>query len=146
MHIRTMTIADYDQVCALWLVTPHMGLNTLDDSREGIARYLARNPDTCFVAELDGTVIGAVLGGHDGRRGFLYHVAVAQSAWRQGVGTALVEAAVAALAREGIRKVALVVKAGNVGGGLFWDALGFAERSDLAYRDRVLTALPIIVT
>lgn len=69
MQIRTMTIQDYEQVYALWLSTPGMGLNDKDDSPEGIARYLQRNPTTCFVAEENGVVIGALLSGHGGRRG-----------------------------------------------------------------------------
>jgi len=74
--IRPMTIADYDQLHALWLSTPGMGLNDLDDSREGIARFIARNPRTSFVAEQDGRLIGAIMCGHDGRRGYIYHTCV----------------------------------------------------------------------
>ena len=83
-----------------------MGLNTIDDSREGIARYLKRNPNTCFVSEHDRTITGAILAGHDGRRGYIYHTAVNPAYRRQGIGTALVNAALHALANEGIIKVA----------------------------------------
>lgn len=71
MTIRQMQINDYEAVYQLWQKTPGMGLNTTDDSREGIAAYLNRNPKTCFVAEEAGRVIGAILAGHDGRRGYL---------------------------------------------------------------------------
>ena len=83
MHIRLMIPADYPQVYALWRSTPGMGLNNLDDSEEGITRYLQRNPTTCFVAEEAGALIGTVLSGHDGRRAFIYHLAVAAPYRRQ---------------------------------------------------------------
>ena len=70
MEIRKMTADDYDGVYRLWLDTPGMGLNNLDDSREGIERYLRRNPGTCFVAQKEGRIVGAIMSGHDGRRGF----------------------------------------------------------------------------
>lgn len=69
MQIRLMTISDYNQVYELWINTPGMGLNNLDDSKEGIDRYLKRNPSTCFVAEDEGKIIGVIMSGHDGRRG-----------------------------------------------------------------------------
>lgn len=77
MKIRLMNIEDYEQIYSLWVNTPGMGLNNLDDSREGIERYLKRNPNTCFVAEEKGTIIGVIISGHDGRRGFIYHTTVA---------------------------------------------------------------------
>ena len=90
MTIRAMHMEDYDAVYALWLESTGMGLNDYDDSREGIGRYLRRNPESCFVAEDDGAIVGAVLAGHDGRRGHLNHLAVAPERRRQGLGRALV--------------------------------------------------------
>ena len=90
MNIRIMTISDYEKVYSLWLGTPNMGLNNLDDSKEGIAKYLSRNPNTCFVAEKNNEIVGAILAGHDGRRGLIHHTAVAESEQRQGVGEKLV--------------------------------------------------------
>ena len=75
--VRRMTTEDYEPVYQLWMNTPGMGLNTTDDSRDGIERYLRRNPATCFVAEIDGKIVGVILAGHDGRRGYIYHTAVA---------------------------------------------------------------------
>lgn len=98
--IRIMTPDDYDAVHACWMACTGMGLNTIDDSREGIARYLKRNPNTCFVSEHDGTITGAILAGHDGRRGYIYHAAVNPAYRHQGIGTALVNAALHALANE----------------------------------------------
>ena len=146
MTIRNMTIDDYDKVYALWMGTPGMGLNNLDDSRAGIAKYLARNPGTCFVAEEDGAVIGVILSGHDGRRGFIHHTAVEQSRQRRGVGEELLSAAMDALKSEGIHKVALVVFARNLKGNAFWEKRGFTIREDLIYRNRAITELERIDT
>ena len=141
MKIRNMVIEDYNQVYTLWLSVPGMGLSTQDDSEEGISRYLARNPSTCFVAEKNGSIIGAVLCGHDGRRGCLQHLAVAECERFQGIGKALVSAAIDALKQEGIPKVNLVAFANNIEGNAFWEKLGFTTRSDLVYRDKTLTNL-----
>ena len=138
MTIRAMHMEDYDAVYALWLESTGMGLNDYDDSREGIGRYLRRNPESCFVAEDDGAIVGAVLAGHDGRRGHLNHLAVAPERRRQGLGRALVATALAALRRQGIAKVNLTVFAANDEGNAFWEKLGFTTRPDLTYRNRVL--------
>lgn len=133
--LARMTMADYPAVHELWLATPGMGLNNLDDSAEGMARYLARNPQTCLVARAGQELLGVILAGHDGRRGFIYHLAVRPSARRRGIGTRLVAAALAGLKAEGITKVACVVFAGNTAGNSFWQAQGFGPRPDLCYRD-----------
>lgn len=146
MQIIPMTIEDYDAVYDLWLHTPGMGLNTADDSREGIAAYLRRNPTTCFTAKEGDRLLGAILAGHDGRRGYISHTAVREDAQRQGIGTALVEAVLEALQDEGIRKVALVVFARNERGNAFWEKLGFTGRDDLVYRNKVLAELVRIDT
>ena len=144
--IRPMTISDYDALHALWLATPGMGLNTTDDSREGIAKYLARNPHTCFVAEQGGQLTGAIMAGHDGRRGFIHHTCVRADRQGQGIGRTLVEAALDALQAEGIHKVALVVFDRNEKGNAFWETMGFTTREDLVYRNRALTELVRIGT
>jgi len=141
VKIRTMTISDYDQVYSLWRSTPGMGLNDIDDSIEGINKYLARNPNTCFVAEREGKIVGVILAGHDGRRGFIYHTAVAREQQHQGIGSLLVNVAMEALKREGISKVALVVFERNEKGNTFWEKQGFTVRSDLVYRNKVITKL-----
>ena len=136
--IRVMTAADYDGVYDLWIHTPGMGLNASDDSREGIERYLRRNPTTSFVAECDDRIVGAIMAGHDGRRGWLYHTAVHPDFRRQGIGERLVDSAVEALEKEGILKAALVVFERNELGNAFWESIGFSERSDLVYRNRAI--------
>ena len=141
MRIRVMTPDDYDRVYALWMSCKNMGFNDVDDSREGIGRYLRRNPTTCFVAEVDGALAGVILAGHDGRRGFVHHMAVGEEYRRQGVGAALVERALSALRAEDISKVALLVFRYNEAGNAFWEKMGFALREDLNYRNRALVEL-----
>ena len=136
MNIRLLTEADHPAVYALWLRTPGMGLKDLDDGPEGFSRYLKRNPTTCFAAEQDGVVVGTLMAGHDGRRGSMHHLAVDAAYRNQGIGTALVEAAMAALEREGIHKVNLVVFARNAMGNAFWEARGFSRRDDIVIRDK----------
>lgn len=146
MIIRRMTIDDYDNIYSLWVNTPGMGLNDIDDSRAGIEKYLMRNPDTCFVAEEDNTIIGVIMCGNDGRRGYIHHTAVAVSGRNKGVGTALVDAALDALRKKGITKVALVVFSKNELGNVFWEKRGFSVREDLVYRNKLISKLTRIDT
>lgn len=134
--IRIMNISDYEKVYDLWLHTTGMGLNKTDDSREGIEKYLLRNPNTCFVAEEDGEIIGVIMSGHDGRRGFIHHTAVKAEYRGQGIGKKLVDSALKALEGEGIHKVALVAFETNVSGNAFWEHIGFTGREDLVYRNK----------
>jgi len=134
-----MTIEDYDDVYALWISTPGMGLNNLDDSREGISKYLKRNPSTCFIARDNNQLVGVILSGHDGRRGFIHHTAVKEDQREKGIGKRLVEKAIDALREEGINKVAFVVFKKNEIGNAFWEKLGFEQRGDLNYRNKVIT-------
>lgn len=141
MKIRIMTIADYDAVYALWLSCRGIGLNDLDDSREGIERFLKRNPDTCFVAEDGRNTVGVIISGNDGRRGYIYHTAVNPEFRRKGIARALVNAALEALHDLGINKTALVVFERNADGNAFWESIGFTERNDLVYRNKALTEI-----
>ncbi len=138
MLVRKMTIGDYEKVYKLWLDTSGIGLNNSDDSRDGINKYLLRNPDTCFVAEKDGDIIGVILSGHDGRRGFIHHMAVAENEQRKGIGTTLLNAVTESLEKEGIRKIALVVFGSNLKGNGFWEKQGFTPREDLVYRNKAI--------
>ena len=141
MIIRTMTIDDYDQVWHLWSEIKGFGIRTLDDSREGVEKFLKRNPSTSVVAEEDGMVIGAILCGHDGRRGYIHHTAVAVQARRKGIAAGLVSHAMEALKREGIHKVALVAFERNLEGNAFWESQGFSVRKDLVYRNKNISEL-----
>ena len=146
VNIRVMTINDYDGVYDLWINTPGMGLNTTDDSREGIAKYLRRNPTTSFVAECEGTIIGVIMAGHDGRRGYIHHTAVLPTYRNQGIAKKLVDSAMSALDEEGINKVALVAFKKNELGNSFWENRGFTDRDDLVYRNKNIHALDRIDT
>ena len=144
--IRVMTIDDYDEVYALWLSPPGMGLNTTDDSKEGIARYLKRNPSTSFVAVCDGRIVGVIMAGHDGRRGYIYHTAVLNEYRNRGIATKRVENTMKALENEGINKAALVAFERNTVGNDFWESIGFTVRDDLVYRNKNIRALDRIDT
>ena len=146
MNIRKMVIDDYDEVYALWTSCTGVGLNDLDDSKEGIDRFLKRNPDTCFVAECDNQIVGAIIVGNDGRRGYIYHTAVASQYRKQGIARQLVETAMQELKRCGINKVVLVVFNKNENGNAFWEKLGFTIREDLVYRNKALTEMVRIDT
>ena len=140
LKIRPMTIDDYDALYAIWTACGN-GLNNLDDSRAGIEKYLRRNPTTSFVAEDGGVIAGAVLCGHDGRRGYIQHMSVSPLYRRRGIGKRLLDAALAALKAEGINKTALVAFRKNALGNAFWESMGFGLREDLNYRDLALTKM-----
>ena len=139
--IRKMVISDYAEVYNLWLSCKGMGLNDVDDSEIGVAKFLERNPDTCFVAEMDNKTIGVIMAGNDGRRGYIYHTAVHPSCRKQGIGSLLVQIALDALKQLGISKVALVVFEHNQSGNAFWEKQGFTVRTDLTYRNKSLAEM-----
>lgn len=141
MKIRKMLINDYDEVYKLWLSCNGMGLYNLDDSKEGIDRFLKRNPDTCFVAERENKIVGVILVGNDGRRGYIYHTAVSPEYRKQGIARLLAEAAMEALKELGINKAALVVFGRNENGNAFWEKLGFTVREDLVYRNKSIVEM-----
>lgn len=136
MQLRPLTIADYDAVHALWSSCEGVGLNE-SDSETAVAAYLRRNPGMSFVAT-DGTgaIVGAVLCGHEGRRGYLHHLAVARHARKQGIGKALVEACFARLAEEGILRCNIFLYADNAAGEVFWVHNGWSVRADLKVLQR----------
>ena len=137
VSIRRMRPEDYDRALALWVTCDGVSLRSVEDSRTGIEGFLERNPKTCFVAESEDAVVGTVMAGNDGRRGYLYHVAVGAPYRHRGVGTDLVRRALRELRRAGIQKSALVVCGDNPEGNGFWEHIGFTTRDDLVYRNRV---------
>lgn len=141
MKIRKMNKEDYEKLYDLWLSCKGMGLNSIDDSREGIERFLNRNPDTCFTAEEGNRIVGAIMAGSDGRRGYIYHTAVHPDFRKRGIGSELVKSVTDELKDMGIAKTALVVFGSNISGNAFWEKQGFAERNDLIYRDKALTKM-----
>ena len=133
-----MTIEDYEQVRALWMTIRGFAIRSIDDSREGVARFLQRNPSTSVVAVEDGMVVGAILCGHDGRRGCLYHVCVNPAYRRRGIGKAMVVFCMDALKKENINKVSLIAFTKNDVGNAFWRGMGWTKRQDLNYYDFTL--------
>jgi ribosomal protein S18 acetylase RimI-like enzyme len=129
--IQPMTIRDYDEVVAFWQ-TAGDGVNLgKSDSRENIRRYLNRNRRMSLVARDGGKLVGAILCGHDGRRGLLHHLAVAQSHRGGGLGRKLVDRCLRSLGRAGIVRCIIMVLADNAGGRKFWKRIGWEENTNV---------------
>ena len=136
--IRVMTIDDYNEVYSLWMSIKGFGIRSVDDSREGVEAFLKRNPLTSVVDVEDGKIVGAILCGHDGRRGCLYHVCVAEGYRMRGIGKAMVVFCMNALKKENINKVTLIAFTKNDIGNAFWKQIGWTRREDLNYYDFTL--------
>lgn len=128
--ISEFTIDEYDEVLALWRRTENVGLSSADDL-SSIQRYLDRNPGMSFIARAGETIIGAVLCGHDGRRGYLHHLAVDAEYRGQGIGRALTENSLDALRAAGIEKCNIFLFQNNHDGRRFWASAGWVAREDL---------------
>lgn len=138
MNIREMKIEDYDQIFALWKTIKGFGIRSVDDSREGIERFLKWNPGLSVVAEEEGQIVGAILCGSDGRRGCLYHVCVHKDYRRQGIGKTMVVWCMGKLKELQINKVSLIAFTQNDVGNAFWKEIGWTKREDLNYYDFTL--------
>ena len=153
--IRAMEPGDYEQVKTLWLSIDGFCIRSLDDSEEGVLKFLARNPGLSCVCEVEEVeagssadaiehglkrrrIVGAILCGHDGRRGCLYHVCVAKEYRMQGIGKSMVNHCMEGLHKEGINKVSLIAFTANDVGNAFWHEIGWTKREDLNYYDFVL--------
>lgn len=130
MQIEKMTLDDYDDMLELWNNTPGMGMSRADE-REEIERFLKRNPDYCFVCTELGRVIGTILCGYDGRRAYLYHLAVDQAYRHRGIGKKLVHKTLEALKADGIEKCHLFVFRNNALGQAFWQGTDWIKREDI---------------
>jgi ribosomal protein S18 acetylase RimI-like enzyme len=128
LAIRDLAIGDYDAVLKLWNSVPGVRAN---ETREEFGRILARNPGLSCVAEVAGTLAAAVFCCHDGRRGYLYHLAVAEAFRRRGLGQRLVNRCLERLQADGIRRCTIFLIADNAAGELFWRQTGWRERTDL---------------
>ena len=138
LRIRPLTLNDYETVMALWRGADGVGLSGAD-AKDSIRTYLERNPGLSFLAEdQEGRVAAAVLAGHDGRRGFLHHLAVAEPHRRKGLGRILVERCLSQLQRIGIQKCHGFIFADNDSGLEFWKAIGWGARMDLKVISREL--------
>lgn len=142
--VRTMTTEDYEGVHDLWMTIKGFAIRSIDDSKEGVARFLKRNPQTSVVAIEDEKIVGAILCGHDGRRGCLYHVCVHENYRKRGIGKAMVVFCMEKLKAEQISKVSLIAFTQNDVGNAFWRGIGWTKREDLNYYDFVLNTENII--
>jgi N-acetylglutamate synthase len=130
MEFREMTVADYPESMTLWRQTPGIRTSTAD-TEDSVCRFLLRNPGMSFICIENGSLAGTVLCGHDGRRGYLYHLAVAVSFRRQGIGKQLLEHALQKLRQEGIEKCHIFVINTNAKGLAFWEHAGWEKRADI---------------
>ena len=144
MIVRTMTIEDYQGVHDLWMTIKGFAIRSIDDSREGVERFLKRNPATSVVAEENGEIVGSILCGHDGRRGCLYHVCVREDCRMRGIGKSMVVRCMEELEKEKISKVSLIAFTENDIGNAVWKEIGWTKREDLTYYDFVLNRENII--
>ena len=138
---RAVVIDDYDNIYKLWCSSEQSkrALNPVDDTREGIERYLKRNPNTCFLAYTeDNKTVGVILTGHDGRRGIVHHLCIHPEYRRMGIAGMLVSKAEEALQKEGITKVFGLVFKDNDNANAFWEGKGYTLRTNLNYRNKSL--------
>lgn len=136
--VREMKIEDYDEVYALWSGIHGFAIRSIDDSKEGITRFLRRNPTTSVVAVEKDHVVGAILCGHDGRSACLYHVCVHEGHRKKGIGEAMVQYCLKALKEEQINKVNLLAFKKNELGNEFWQGMDWKLRDDVNYYEAVL--------
>ena len=143
MIIEKMRIDDYDEIHQIWSNTNGITLRDIDDSKEGIERFLKRNPNINFACRINGNIIGGILCGHDGRKGFIYHVVVKENYRDRGIGRKLVEHVIKSLKEEKVNKISVLVNSDNISGNDFWESLGFEYFNDLNYRILPLNKLNV---
>lgn len=139
---KPLSSSDYDELWKLWnqVEQTKRALNPVDDSREGITRYMERNPTSCFAATSGGKIVGAILTGHDGRRAIIHHLCVHPNFQRMGIARSLVAKAEEALKNEGITKAFGLVFKDNDKANAFWEKMGYSLRTNLNYRNKSLNA------
>ncbi len=130
MEYGLMSIDYYDAVYNFWQHTSGMGLSSAD-SKSNMDKFLKRNPHSCFITLDKNKIVGSILAGHDGRRGYIHHMAVATEYRMQGIGKKLLSLAINALKKEGIQKTHLFIYKENSSGKAFWSALNWKLRDDL---------------
>lgn len=136
--LRVMKPEDYEGVYQLWCSIKGFSIRSLDDSKEGVTVFLHRNPTTSVVAVDGEKIVGAILCGHDGRRGCLYHVCVREDYRKNGIGKKMANFCLDALRKEGINKVSLIAFKKNEVGNRFWRKVLWTFREDLNYYDYTL--------
>jgi N-acetylglutamate synthase len=139
VKIIKMTIKDYSEVFALWENSEGVCLHNDSDSKKSIYKYLNRNPGLSFIARDKSLVVGAVLCGHDGRRGYLHHLAVAKSHRKKGLGKMLVQKSLSKLLNIGISRCHIFVLGENISAQKFWKKIGWLELKGLKIISKKLT-------
>jgi len=135
--IEPFHISDYEEVLALWKRSGGICIGSAD-SRASIGAYLERNPGMSYVARVGDGIVGAVLGGHDGRRGYIHHLAVADRWRRRGIAGQLVEECLVALKAAGMEKVHIFILTGNKSGLAFWKSVGWEHRTDIQVASKII--------
>ncbi|KAA3664690.1 MAG: GNAT family N-acetyltransferase [Chloroflexi bacterium] len=135
--IRPFTLNDHANAIALWRQSEGVGLSSADE-KPAIAKYLARNPGMSFVAFYENQLVGAILCGHDGRRGYIHHLAVHPEFRRSGIGQQLVAHGLSALAEAGIDKCHLFIFHKNESGKAFWESIGYSLRMDIQIMSKLI--------
>lgn len=140
IEYRVLTEDDYDRLYELWIsqAMTKRAMNPVDDSRDGITRYIRRNSLTCFGAFEDEKMIGAILSGHDGRRGIIHHLCVQEDHKRQKIASTLVKMAEEGLKKEGIQKIFCIVFSNNDEANSFWEKMDYSLRTNIIYRNKSL--------
>jgi len=124
--IREMTIDDYEQVYNIWKSTEGIDLDE-SDTKEYLSKYFQRNPHLSYVAEVNGNIVGTLKGGQDGRRGYIYHLAVKEQYRHQGIAQELIQRCLEELKRQEIRKCNIYVLQSNTKAFIFWKKNGWKE-------------------
>ncbi len=137
IHIREMRSEDYQEAHDLWNNLPGMGLSSAD-REEALLAFLMKNPKTCFVVTHNRQLVGTILGGSDGRRGYLYHLAVHQDFQKQGIGAKLLQTCLDALREARIEKCHIFVYTDNLEGQKFWEKQGWQKRDDILVMSKVI--------
>lgn len=135
--IKAMDIKDYKKIISLWENSEGVVINSRDDSIKYIKKFLARNPRTCFVAEYNNIeIIGTIMGGNDGRRGFIYHLMVKPEHRKNGIGKKLLEKTENNFKKEGIGKIYLLVLESNEIGNKFWEKNDYKFDGNVKFRSK----------
>lgn len=135
--VAEFTIDAYEKVYSLWEACDGIGLSSAD-SRTSIQKYLERNPGFSLIAYDDRTLVGTILCGHDGRRGYIHHLAVQAGYRRQGIGRLLVDKSVEVLEKSGIKKCHLFIYHDNTSGIQFWESIGWTYRQDIGVISKII--------
>ncbi|MBQ1822448.1 MAG: GNAT family N-acetyltransferase [Lachnospiraceae bacterium] len=138
ISLREMRPEDFEAVHELWMSIHGFAIRSVDDSYEGVLRFLKRNPGCSVVAEKAGEVVGSILCGHDGRTACFYHVCVREDCRKHGIGKEMVTFCMRALQREQVSKISLVAFMNNEVGNQFWNAEGWTRRQDLNQYEFIL--------